>query len=115
MPSLRINLANGQTRTFDLDNPADADAWEAFRADLRSDIRGAILQTGSGQTSVPVPKGFRSVYYSAREIPDRGGEVVADEITVQADEIRIAVVVYRRSAMVRVDVSRPGRPRMLTS
>lgn len=113
-PIIRINLADGQTLSFDLEIPEDAVRWDTFRRDLRSDVRGAILQTASGQTSVPIPRGFRTVYLSADEVPGRDGEIVGDRIEVQADEIRLSVVVYRRSPMTRIDLSRIGRPRMLT-
>ena len=111
---LRINLADGRTEAYDLDKPEDLKRWRETERDRsrQGDVRGAIVKVSSGSTNVPRPSHFRDVAFSAEVCRDRAGGAVADRLTVQADDVRLDVLLYPRG-VVRIDLTRTGRPRML--
>jgi len=112
---IRINLADGRTLTLDLDDETDFKTWRSLESDRigQTGIRGVSVAREDLVVSVPRPKDFRTVVYSAEVLNGKEGEAVADKITIQADEIRVDVLLYRRTGIARVDLRRPGEARFL--
>jgi hypothetical protein len=112
---VRCNRSDGSTETFRLDDPADADRWAAISdtPDGPRDIRAVILNGVGPEVAIKAPARFRHVAYKAEACRATTGDVVADRVTIQADDVELDVVLYR-TGVARVALRRTGRPCFLT-
>jgi len=112
---VRVNDRRGITTCFDLGDPKELDTWGEVEHDRHAQdkITGVILGgTGTAQVSVPTPRRFRSVSYQAEPLQNGQG-CNGERLIVQADDVRLTVLVYR-SGMARVDLVKTGHPRHLS-
>ena len=113
---MRVNDRRGTTLHFDLGDPKELGAWSKVERDrhAQDEITGVILGgPGTTQVSVPTPQRFRSVSYRAEPLQKNGHGCNGERLIVQADDVRLTVLVYR-SGMARVDLVRTGQPRHLS-
>ena len=111
---LRVNLANGRTMSFNLDDSDDHKRWIncCSKPDFQNSIRGVIIRHDGKDHALPVPSNFRNVSYDADLLWDKRNERVGGErVTCYADKIRVTLVVFRRNGAVRVDMARIGKRR----
>jgi len=112
---LLVNLASGDTVTFDFDDPVARAKWEEFRRSQYTDITGMALKIDGVQYALPLPrKRFERVYCDAGPVEhwDKSGRIIGDRLIVFADDIVATVLCYRsdRPRMVRFSIERLGRP-----
>lgn len=110
---MRINLADGSTLTFDLDDEDDRAAWHEFVRSQDPEITAAVVGNGRHPVAVTAPARFRNVRYSVeRSGEDDDGQALAERVEVQADGVRLVVLRYR-SGTTRIGLTRTGIPRYL--
>jgi hypothetical protein len=115
---LKVHLADGRTLSFELGDEAQRGAWErsAQSSTFQSTIRGVALLHNRTLHTLPLPKQFKSLRFSAELITSKGegGErVTGERVVCQADAVRVSITAYytQTPKMVRVDVARTGRMR----
>jgi len=97
---VRVNLVDGRTEFGSPNN---------YRAER---VRGVQLEVVAHQVAIPTPKRFKVTSWSTENHFGPDGEVTAERLDVQADNVRLTVVVFR-SGVVRVDLRKTGTPRDL--
>jgi len=114
---MRVNLADGTTLTFDLDSAIDRTRWESFQSDYnkQQQIRGVVLTGGGMEVAVPSPLRFRRVDRIVERCLRPGTEeVLAEKVTILADDVSLEVLSYTGRPVVRVSLTRSGRPMFLS-
>lgn len=104
---LQVNLANGDTHVFNMEQADDASNWTRLSADPRWQdlITGVSLIHEGRHFAVPRPSRCRSVRYEHRFIRSGAGEVVI----VYANNMKIDMVLWLRKGSVTLEVERAGR------
>lgn len=114
---IRVNLVDGTTSTFDLEDEHHLSRWNLLQSDrdFQASISGVQLSSMDGKqkhvVTLPRPKNVRSVSWEAYLVHVEG-EVRREVVRCYADGICVTLTAYRsdhRSVSHRVDVSRFGR------
>lgn len=106
---MRINLANGATSVCEIESKTWKEIEEDPQAAKR--VRGVTLHVADLAVTLTTPKGFHRTAYLAA-VGRQNGEVVAEEVEIQADDVRLRLRMYS-SGLARVDLIKTGRPRHL--
>jgi len=120
---LVVNLSTGETRRYDLLDPADGERWgkdsgsEAFQAKIKA---VSILLRGE-QRVVKVPSGTHRHRFDAELFIEKRagkkleGEPTGVKVTVQADDTRLAVLAYfnDRPKITTVSLNKTGTQRFV--
>lgn len=108
---VRVNLQDGRTITFDLEDPEQGRLWEESQADkgFQASITGASIVWGGTQHVIPLPRHYHRLTMSAQLVKD-GEKVVAERLDFQADDSLLSLVVYRGGSvpMVRINLDKIG-------
>lgn len=108
---VRVNLQDGRTITFDLENPEQQRLWDESQADktFQDSITGAAIVWNGVQHVIPLPRHFHRLSLEAQLVRD-GEKVVAERLDYQADDSLLSLVVYRGGSvpMVRINLDRIG-------
>lgn len=110
---LRVNLADGRTLSFDLADPEQLAAWRRHQAtnSFQATIRGMSVLHDKRLTTLPVPRRFRAIAFSAEPLVEHEG-VIGELVSCQADDVRVTCTVYFGGGKItRTDLVRTGRPR----
>lgn len=112
---MRANLGDGRTVHYDLRAVDGVRGWQNVESDPRTNrsIRAVLIDAGNTAIAVTAPRRFRTYSYTAEPCRNGTGEIVAEKICVQADDVRLSVLAYNDGRMARVDLTRTGRPRHL--
>jgi len=97
---VQVNLNDGRTEH----GPPDK-----RRADQ---VRGVQIGVDAHQVAISAPKSFKIIMWSSENRFGVDGEVIAEQLDVQADNVRLTVIAFR-SGVVRVDLRKTGTPRYL--
>jgi hypothetical protein len=115
---LKVQMANGQTETFDLRQVGDFERWVDIQKDSekQAQIRAVGVQHDGMWHVMPTPKKFKRINYEAwiDYIGKNGDRAPASlKIKCQADNISIMMVLYypngKSPRMVRTDIKKTGR------
>lgn len=113
---LKVNLNDGSTLSYDLNNPADAAEWAANARNhsFQAQITGLTIALNGVSYSLPRPKDFGEEIFLFGEAieadPERrvkGGEAVY----CHAGDTQVVLMVHAAQRAARVDVTRPGKQR----
>lgn len=108
---IRVNLQDGRTITFDLENPDQHRLWDESQSDknFQSSVTGAAVVWNGVQHVIPLPRHFSRLSLSAQLVKD-GDKVVAERMDFQADDSLLSLVVYRGGSvpMVRINLDKIG-------
>lgn len=106
---IRVQCADGRTRQFDLTDDELLNEWLDVQRSRReqAQLRGVHLFNGSMTAAILQPRSFRSVLYEAETIAE------GERVIVQADDIRLDVLLYREQSRTRIDLRRIGKARLL--
>lgn len=115
---LKVHVTDGRTLSFDLNDEGQRGEWDRLAASsaFQSTIRGVALLHNHTLHVVTLPKGFRSLRFSAELLKQRAGgkeQVLGEVVVCQADMIRTSLTVFYKptSRVARVDTVRSGRQR----
>lgn len=112
-----LNLEDGTSRKFNLQEPSDLAALNQLGRDSRhlARVRALWISTDLQTETMPIPKGFRRFRIWASLVPGKTSEdkPKGERIVVQADEISVTFTAYYGPVprMTRVDVQRTGKLR----
>ena len=135
---LRVNLSDGTTISFDLEDDAGLERWRHVQADrsFQAEIKAVqvavevhyevVVDEGLYEDEIETdmirdkvvhtlirPTGMRPVSFEAFLVyDDRTAQVAREVVRCYVDDVCITLTVYRRRippAMAVVDISRPGR------
>lgn len=114
---IKINLNNGKTLSFDLNNENESKEWERLHRDanFQKQITGIGIIYNTQWYILPIPKKFKKSFFYAEIVKNRKNlsEFVGERITCHVDDIRISVLVYygNRPKMCRFDITKVGKQR----
>ena len=113
---LKVNLSDGSTLRYDLNDPADVQAWteKAKNHSFQSKITGLTVALNGVSYSLPRPKDFgEEVFlYGEKVEPDIDNRIKGGEAVVcHAGDIQVVLMVHSSQRAARVDVTRPGKMR----
>ncbi len=117
---IKVNLADGRTLSFDLNDDFDLMDWRKRVLDHRfqKQIRGLGIVYNTQWYALPLPKNFNTIRYDADLIINHKAledskRKVGERIICQLDEIRLTLLVYygNRPKMARIDAIRIGKQR----
>lgn len=115
---LRVNQADGKTISYNLLDSADAARWQHDQNDrsYQANVTGlAVLWEGELHT-LPLPKLYRVVTWSALLLRKDAGEPIGIAATVQADDTRTVLTVYFNGPVAtRTDLQKVGKQRFIPS
>jgi len=108
---LRVNVNDGRTLHFDLEDSVQASQWHDAEADpaFQSAITGiGIIDHGVVHT-LSLPRHFHRLAYRAELVKD-GERVVGERLDCQADDVLLSLLIYRGNSvpMVRVNLDKLG-------
>ena len=110
---LQVNLSDGQTLQFNMEQEGDAQRWERLSADpaFQRSIRAAAILWEGRQYVIPSPGHFNRVDWEHELVMARDGERINGErLVTQADEVRTILTVWRRQrGDCKVESVRVGR------
>ena len=112
---LKVHLSDGRTLSFELGDEGQRQEWDRLSASsaFQESIRGVALLHNRTLHTLPLPKQFRSLRFSAGLLVSKGGEVgkvTGERVVCQADAVRVSITAYytQTPKMVRVDVMKTG-------
>jgi len=111
---LKVQMSDGQTLTFDLQEQDQLEAWKRLEGDpdRQRSIRAIGVIHGKMWHVLPAPKKFKRIKYQAW-LNRRNGHPASLRVRCQADEVDIRMVLYYPNGpsprMVRTDIKRIGR------
>lgn len=94
---LRVNLADGTTLKFDLEDPRDRQAWDETKIVRASEIRGLSFIVAGVNYVLPRPTSFQNISFDAEAVyhRDSSGRLIGDRLRLEADGARVECLVYR--------------------
>lgn len=110
---LRVNLATGDTRTFDLEEESSLRDWETAQASssFQASITGisCVITQGDQEMVFVVPRPKDLITWSC-QLLRKDGRVIAESVTCIVDKFAISTVVYRRCPpTAKIEIERVGR------
>ena len=113
---LKVHTADGKTLSFELGDEGQREEWDKLAASnaFQATIRGMALLHNRTLHTLPLPKMFKSLRFSAGLLVSRGRngveKVTGERVVCQADVVRIMITAYytQTPKMVRVDVFKTG-------
>lgn len=117
---IKVHLRNGETLSFDLHIPKEADRWGERSSDMnfQKEITGIGIIFNSHWYTLPFPKKFRNVFFEAELVENTkknkdDNKFVGERIKCFADNVLICLMVYygKRPKMSRVDLIHCGKRR----
>jgi len=115
---LKVHLADGKTLSFELGDEKQKEEWTRLAASsaFQCTIRGVALLHNRTLHTMPLPKQFKNLRFSAELLKYRDGsgeKVSGERVVCQADMVRVSITAYytQTPKMVRIDVVRSGRQR----
>ena len=110
-----LNLKNGETLKLDIREEADRERFNSLGQATSKDsetITGIWFNTENHGITLPTPRKFRRVFFYGELLTSEDGQPTGEQITVQADGIRMIVTSYYRKQgkMARVDLWCTGQP-----
>jgi len=113
-----LNFSDGSTKKFDLSVEEEKVELNRLGQDTSAlkKITGLWLMINKQHATLPMPWRFRRVFFYAKELKSKTGNYIAgEELTVQADDVRLILTGYYGSkpVMVRVDLKHTGKQRFI--
>lgn len=116
---LKVQMANGETLTFDLTDSEQEKRWREIEKDTKcqANIRAVGIQFQGMWHVLPLPKRFRQIRYFAwlswRKTGSNTKKLASMRLRCQADEVSIMMVLYLPNGssprMVRTTIKKTGR------
>jgi hypothetical protein len=113
--SIKANLRDGRTLSFDLRALAEREAWERCQADqtFQAQIRALAICHEGVMHTLPSPARFARVAYTA-EVVGQAGRETGERINLQADDVMLSITIYAGpSKITRTDLRRIGHTRFV--
>lgn len=113
---LKVNLNDGRTLRYDLNNPAEAADWTSLARNhsFQAQITGLSIALNGVSYSLPRPKEFGGdiFLYAERVEEDLEHRIKGGERAIcNAGDTQIVLMVHANQRALRVDVTRPGKQR----
>lgn len=118
---LKLNFKDGTTLEFDLNKGDDLNQWLEWSSvqDFQESITGIGILHEKKFHTLPFPKGFKHVRFSAELVWKKKGEVkkqLGEQLICHCDNIQLTLLVYTYKnppspVLARVDLKRIGKQR----
>lgn len=118
---LKLNFRDGTTLEFDLSKEDDFKQWNEWSSvkDFQERITGIGILHEKKFHTLPLPKGFKQVRFSAELVYKSKGDVkkqLGEQLVCHADNIMLTLMVYTYKnppspVLARVDMRRIGKQR----
>jgi len=112
--TLKVHVNSGRTLSFDLQDKGERAEWLRLAGNptFQETITGLAVLNDRTLHTLPVPKGFIRIEFTADRVVDRKtGKTIGERLDCQADGVKVSEMVYysKTPRVTRVDLLRVGR------